>query len=115
MRKRTARGGGEGAVIVRYIAVATTEKITAFVVANFILAWDRADDEGIMFYPLEQVTRGNSMQVLLSNVLAVVVAPWQVGGFGFGVGRYGWAMALIHGGEVGYDNTIGGYYSNSTH
>ena len=35
------------------------------------------------------------MQVLMWNALAVVVAPWQVEGFGFGVGQIGWAMALI--------------------
>jgi hypothetical protein len=35
------------------------------------------------------------MHVLLLNALTVVVAPWQVEGFGSGEGQYGWAMALI--------------------
>ena len=62
------------------------------------------------------------MHVLLLNALTVVVAPWQVEGFGsgggpygwamalilqaegfgFGVGQFGWAMALIHGGGSGH-------------
>jgi hypothetical protein len=37
MRKRIGRGGVEGAVVVRYVTVATTDNITAFVVASVIL------------------------------------------------------------------------------